>query len=463
MSAPIIEVSHVTKEFQLGQVRSLKQTAIDAFLTLRGEAVRERTPFRALDDVDFQVAQGEVLGIIGHNGAGKSTLLKIIAGISNPSRGRVAVRGKVAPLIEVGAGLVPDLTGRENIFVNASILGMSRLEIKKKFDDIVAFSELEEFIDTPIKRYSSGMQVRLGFSIATSIEAEILIVDEVLAVGDLAFQRRCFDRMERMIKGDGRTVLLVSHNIRQVERICKRALLLEHGRIERDGLPPQVCDELYRRSERLSRHTTESKFRGKRRQSSGEIELGDVRILGPDGNPVAEIPLGGAVTIRASYTVHAMLRQPVFGIGIHTPDFLYLATTYSDSQLNCDQIAPGAYEISLSIPRFPFLPGVYCVRVGVALGHLYSTAFYAENVASFQVVTSSVRWAEAMRDGFLPLDGTWRLEGAPGAEQLDDRNVQDSGRTIRCGRPGPRHGFLEVHHSLTRPHHCSRRHQGVLI
>jgi lipopolysaccharide transport system ATP-binding protein len=422
----IIEVNHVIKEFQLGQLHSLKQSALDAIARLRGHPVPERAPFKALDDVDFTVEQGEVLGIIGHNGAGKSTLLKLLAGISKPTRGKVAVRGKVAPLIEVGAGLVPDLTGRENIYLNAIILGMKRAEVARKFDDIVAFAELEEFIDTPIKRYSSGMQVRLGFSIATSVQAEMLIIDEVLAVGDLAFQRKCFDRMEDMINRDGRTVILVSHNIRQIERICKRAILLDHGRIQADGLPPQVCDEFYRRSERLSRHAADKKARVGRWQSSGEIDLGEVAVLGADHVPLSQITLGGALTIHVSYRVNTALTRPVFGIGIHTPDFLYLATTYSDSKLSGDYLAPGRYELSLHIPRFPFLPGVYCVRVGVALGKLYSTAFYAENVASFQVTAPSVLWAEAIREGFVPLEGQWALEPVANDEGPPSAGGEDS-------------------------------------
>src|SRR3569832_1092805 len=196
----IIEVNHVTKEFRLGALRSAKQSMLDTLARLRGQPVQERPLFKALNEVDFKVEEGEVLGIIGHTGAGKSTLLKMLANISTPTRGSVKVKGKVAPLIEVGAGLVPDLTGRENIYLNGAILGMPKAEIRKKFDDIVAFAELEEFIDTPIKRYSSGMQVRLGFSIATSVAADILIVDEVLAVGVLVFLCLCFVRLEDMIK-----------------------------------------------------------------------------------------------------------------------------------------------------------------------------------------------------------------------------------------------------------------------
>ncbi|MDE2146252.1 MAG: ABC transporter ATP-binding protein, partial [Burkholderiales bacterium] len=190
MTQPIIEVDHVTKEFRLGQLTGLGQSLRNGLSRLRGLPVAERAPFKALDDVNFSVQPGEVLGIIGHNGAGKSTLLKTLAGISQPTHGKVRVNGRVAPLIEVGAGLVPDMTGRENVFLNATILGMKRQEIKRKFDEIVEFAEMSSFIDTPVKRYSSGMQVRLGFAIATAVEADVLIVDEVLAVGDLAFQRK---------------------------------------------------------------------------------------------------------------------------------------------------------------------------------------------------------------------------------------------------------------------------------
>ena len=211
---PIIQLNHVSKDYRLGTLTSLKDSVRNTVRRLRGQPVKKRAAFRALDDMDFSIEQGEVVGIIGNNGAGKSTLLKLLAKVTTPTAGHVAVNGKVAPLIEVGAGLVPDLTGRENVFLNATILGISRADIAARFDEIVAFSELESFIDTPIKRYSSGMKIRLAFAIATSVEAEILIIDEVLAVGDLAFQRKCFERMEDLIKGRGNTVLIVSHNIR---------------------------------------------------------------------------------------------------------------------------------------------------------------------------------------------------------------------------------------------------------
>jgi len=252
----IIEVDHVTKAFQLGQLTSLTQSMRNGVNRMLGRPSAERAPFKALNDVCFSVQQGEVVGLIGHNGAGKSTLLKLLARISEPTAGQVRVRGRVAPLIEVGAGLVAEMTGRENIFLNAAILGMKRAEIQRKFDDIVGFAELEEFIDTPVKRYSSGMQVRLGFAIATAVESEVLIVDEVLAVGDLSFQQKCIERMEGLIRGAGRTVLIVGHNIRQIERLCSRVLLLDHGRLVDDGAPKDVCGKFFSdtQTRNLARH-----------------------------------------------------------------------------------------------------------------------------------------------------------------------------------------------------------------
>jgi lipopolysaccharide transport system ATP-binding protein len=206
---------------------------------LRGQMVvngQETEEFWALRDVSFEVKQGEVVGIIGRNGAGKSTLLKILSRITEPTKGRVALRGRVASLLEVGTGFHPELTGRENIFLNGAILGMTRAEIKRKFDEIVAFAEVEKFLDTPVKRYSSGMYVRLAFAVAAHLEPEILVIDEVLAVGDAEFQKKCIGKMGQ-VASQGRTILFVSHNMSAVQSICGRAILLVHGRAESDGEP----------------------------------------------------------------------------------------------------------------------------------------------------------------------------------------------------------------------------------
>ncbi len=417
---PIVEVDHVTKEFQLGQLRSLKQTVLDAAARLRGHPVPERAPFKALNDVTFKVDRGEVLGIIGQNGAGKSTLLKLLAGISKQTSGTVVVNGKVAPLIEVGAGLVPDLTGRENIRLNATILGLKKAEIAGKFDDIVAFAELQEFIDTPIKRYSSGMQVRLGFAIATSVESDILIVDEVLAVGDLAFQRKCFDRMEELIKEQGRTVLLVSHNIRQVERICTRAILLDHGKIVANDDPRTVCNLFYERSEAKIR----SQLRMNRVRpgaakhiNSGEVVLLKAAILDHTGAETDSVPHGSDITVSVLFKANTQLNNPMFGVGFHTPDFLYLATKDSEDHVKVSRIQPGLFSLRCRITKFPLLAGIYALRIGVGVGNLASTVFYAENVLQFQVRPDGKSREQTMREGFISLDTGWHVQEEPGSAE----------------------------------------------
>jgi lipopolysaccharide transport system ATP-binding protein len=433
----IIEVNHVSKEYRLGQLQSLKQSLQNALSRLRGHRVPSPTPFKALDDVDFKVEEGEVLGIIGENGAGKSTLLKLLAGISVPTHGSVSVPSSVAPLIEVGAGMVPDLTGRENIYLNAVILGMRRAEITRKFDDIVAFAELEEFIDTPIKRYSSGMQVRLGFSVATTMDSNILIVDEVLAVGDLAFQRKCFDRMEDMIRRQGKTVLLVSHNIRQVERICNRVLLLDHGKIVADGKPKEICDLFYERSDARiktqARHFR-NKSSGSVQQGSGEIKLLSATLLDASGAPVEKIEPDAEVTIKLVFEASSEVHKPTFGVGIHTTDLIFLATRNSENELALDTLSAGVFSILFHVTKFPFLSGVYSLRVGVSVGELRSTALYAEGVIQFQVESAGLNRARTMNEGFVPLDGRWELDAR--TSQVKDTRLRE--------KPAARSGTVQT-------------------
>lgn len=409
----IIEVNHLTKEFRLGQLQTMKRGFQRMIALMNGRQPPSSQNFKALDDVDFKIEEGEVVGIIGQNGAGKSTLLKILSRITVPSKGSVTVRGKVAPLIEVGAGLVGELTGRENIFLNAAILGMPKKEIKRKFDEIVAFSELENFLDTPIKRYSSGMALRLAFSVATSVDADILIVDEALAVGDLAFQRKCFDRMEELIKRRNKTVLLVSHNVRQVERLCTRAMLLDRGTILADGKASDTCNLFYERSdEKIKRNADAALKLARQYMTSGEVELLDVQMLDKSGSPITLVTYDTDVTVTLKYRVNVELLKPVFGLGVHTPDFVYLATDHSDGSMQSVKMAPGLYDIKCRIKRFPFLPGVYALKVGVATGDFVSTVFYAENVFFFRVALGAGKRTQAMQEGVISLDTEWSGAGA---------------------------------------------------
>ena len=384
----IIEVDHLTKEYRLGALHGLKQTLLNTASRLTGKQVEERPLFKALDDVSFFVEQGEVVGIIGHNGAGKSTLLKMLAKISNPTSGSVKVNGRIAPLIEVGAGFVPDFTGRENVYLNGAILGMSRQEVDRKFDEIVGFAEMEEFIDTPVKRYSTGMQVKLAFAVATSIESEILIVDEVLAVGDLAFQRKCFDRMEDIIRRQGRTVLLVSHNIRQVERMCSRVMLMSHGTILQDGEPHTTCDRFYQ----LSNQTIcdqKAKDISKRIISSGEIQNVEVGVLDSQGNITDSLTEGNALRIRIRFTLNQPLSNPEFHIGTHTTDFVYLTGESTAVLGQRHEFPAGDHEIEQLIPVYPLVPGTYGIRFAV-IDQCGRVVFHGESLRFFNIKAKSM-------------------------------------------------------------------------
>ncbi len=407
----IIEVNDVVKRYKLGQSHNIRQSLKRLF---GGDSGATKNAFNALDGVNFKVEAGEVLGIIGTNGAGKSTLLKVLSGITVPTTGSMIARGRVAPLIEVGAGLIADLTGRENVYLTGVILGMSVKEIKRKFDDIVAFAELEQFIDTPIKRYSSGMAIRLGFAIATAVDSDILIVDEVLAVGDIAFQRKCFDRIEDIIKKQGKTILLVSHNIRQVERLCTRTLLLDHGRILLNGETRDVCRHFFERTNARVRDNANAAA-AKNVDAAGVVkdQWPDVKLIGIDvldahGRPTHAVTFRSDVVVEIRLRTSMVMRDPVFGIGVHTSDMLYLATHHSDVQLPIGDFEPGDHTIRCVLRRLPLTPGVYSLRFGISEGAGATTAFYAENLVHFQVTTAgSTEAPPPNAEGFFALEAEW--------------------------------------------------------
>jgi lipopolysaccharide transport system ATP-binding protein len=414
MATPIIQVEHLTKEFRLGQLTSLGQSLRNTADRLLGRPASERAPFKALDDVSFSVEPGEVVGIVGHNGAGKSTLLKMLAGISQATRGSVRVHGWVAPLIEVGAGLVPDMTGRENVFLNAAILGMRRAEIKRKFDEIVAFAEMDEFIDTPIKRYSSGMQVKLGFAIATAVDADILIVDEVLAVGDLAFQRKCYDRIESFVRAGDRTLLLVSHNLRQIERLCSRVLLMNHGQLQADGSPKSVCEAFLQQSNAKivsDRRTANGKY-----ESSGEIgavvvEVRDALMTMPASTVVS----GNDIVVEVGFDALVPLSGVTFTVGIHTTDLFFIAVSSSDTTLALAEIGHGKNSLTCRFTGLALTPGAYAITFGVESGHTSAPIFRTDNVVTFQVVSDvSYNTPASESFGVLRTETSWRLSAGEG-------------------------------------------------
>ena len=416
-----IEVSHLTKEYRLGAMQSLKQTAANAGARLLGRKVAQTPLFKALDDVSFTVEPGEVVGIIGHNGAGKSTLLKLLSRISTPTSGSVKVNGRIAPLIEVGAGFVGDFTGRENVYLNGAILGMPKAEIDRKFEEIVDFAEMAQFIDTPVKRYSSGMQVKLAFAVATSIESEILIVDEVLAVGDLAFQRKCFDRMETLIKREQRTVLLVSHNIRQVERLCSRVIVMDHGRSVLDAKPQEGCNYFYSLSEhQIVANTNAARLKAPSgRSGQSPLELETATLLDSRGQVVEELIYGAPYTFRLVFRADEPIADFDIGLGIHTPDMLYLAVDdlilSPSGPCSCEA---GRFSVEYRVATNKILPGTYAFRVGVSIADADIVLYYGEDLANFRIVPGQLSMTRIRGQGFFMLDGDWTIEPISDTKEL---------------------------------------------
>ena len=317
MGRPIIDVCGVSKAYRLGAIgaTSLKDEMQRLWARARqGSAAPNQgtKEFWALRDVSFDVQPGEVVGIIGKNGAGKSTLLKILSRITQQTAGEITLRGRVASLLEVGTGFHPDLTGRENIFLNGAILGMTKAEIRRKFDEIVAFAEVEQFIDTPVKRYSSGMYVRLAFAVAAHLEPEILIVDEVLAVGDAAFQQKCLGKMNQVAGREGRTVLFVSHNMGAVQSLCGRAVWLDAGQVERQGPTAEVIGSYLQTVMALQDVPLGDRTD---RTGDGSARMTEVRVESTDLGPLIRPTSRLKITIR--YNSRERLRAAKFLIGIY--------------------------------------------------------------------------------------------------------------------------------------------------
>jgi ABC-type polysaccharide/polyol phosphate transport system ATPase subunit len=307
MSPNVLEVSHLTKSFRLHHE---KTNSLKGLIVARG---RNRfDEFTALDDISFTVGEGEVFGVIGHNGSGKSTLLKCMAGILVPNSGTVAVHRRMSALLELGAGFHPELSGRENVFLNAAILGMGRKAIASRFDDIVEFSGLENFIDSPVKTYSSGMYVRLAFAVAINVDPELLIIDEILAVGDVTFQQKCMEKFVDF-RNQGRTIILVTHAMNSVRDMCDRAIWLDHGKLVAEGDPAELV-EAY--TERMLGTRTD-RGDGSIRRGSGEIQIERVEMFANgETTPVKRFRTGDAVTIRLFFHAAKPVPRPVFGIAI---------------------------------------------------------------------------------------------------------------------------------------------------
>jgi len=403
-----IHADRISKRFRLGTLGEHQRLTEALTKSLRrwisrdGIATSESKEFWALREVNFRIAQGEVVGIIGHNGAGKSTLLKILSRIVTPTSGRVGVRGRVGSLLEVGTGFHPELTGRENIFLNGAILGMKRSEIRQRFDQIVAFAEVEKFLDTPVKRYSSGMTVRLGFSVAAHMEPDVLIIDEVLSVGDQAFQNRCMGKASEL-GSQGRTILVVSHNLAAIANICTRAMLLDHGTIAVDGTPQQAI-ELYLQGMRADRGIAQ--WEAESGPGSSEIRLRSVSVRNAGSEkPASSVAIDQPIRIEITYDV--LQDNTINAVQIHLKDengvFILSSGNAPSMSIAPDvtfskPIQRGTYTTACELPANFLNDSRYVVSVllGPELG---KPTIACESVLAFSVTDTG-----AMRKEFL---GSW--------------------------------------------------------
>jgi lipopolysaccharide transport system ATP-binding protein len=403
MSDPVISVENLSKRYIIGHQRSkddglrhLIEDAVRAPLrwlrSRREQKKQQREEFWALKDVSFEVKQGEVLGIIGRNGAGKSTLLKILSRITEPTSGRISIDGRVASLLEVGTGFHQELTGRENIFLNGAILGMTRLEIKRKFDEIVAFSEIEQFLDTPVKRYSSGMYVRLAFAVAAHLEPEILIVDEVLAVGDTEFQKKCLGKMQDVSTNEGRTVLFVSHSMLAVQKLCTKGLLFEKGSIRAAGPINDIIADY------TSTGATDVYSNLK---PNGQPQIVAARILTP--SPRTDTPL----EVMIEWILPEDIRGVKVGIGFNTSEGQRVFDCSPEDLGLRSPDRKGRYKATFKVPPNTFMARHYGISIGLWRN---STLFDHPNPAlnfSVEPSPSGPYSHEGTRDGLVNVNCDW--------------------------------------------------------
>lgn len=413
MEQPVVKIQNVSKKYRIGGLHpgymTFREMIGDLFaaplrrLRNGGDSHQE---LWALTDVNLEVRQGEPIGIIGHNGAGKSTLLKILSRITKPTRGQVEILGRIGSLLEVGTGFHPDLTGRENVYLNGAILGMRRAEIDRKFDEIVAFAELEKFIETPVKFYSSGMYVRLAFSVAAHLEPEILIMDEVLAVGDAAFQQKCLDKMHS-IRQRGHTIFFVSHNMPAVTRLCKRVILLEGGRVRADGEPHSVVNE-YISSTRESGAAREW-VDGAEAPGDSVVRLRSVRVCNERGETTAAIDVRRPLRIEVTYDVldagHVLLPT----LELYNEHGTEVFSTHDTGEVWRRRERPiGRYISSVTIPGNLLAEGSLTAHVSV-MSHFPATILHARetNAVAFQVIDS--QQGDTARGDYLgPMPGVVR-------------------------------------------------------
>jgi len=387
-----IVVDRVSRRFR---VRAQEQR------TLKELVIRGRPKARevwALQDVSFQVDSGHAVGLVGRNGSGKTTLLRLLCGIVKPTTGRVAVGGRVGALLELGAGFQPDFSGRDNVYLSGSIYGLSRADVRRHFDEIVAFAELEKSIDLPVRTYSSGMQMRLGFAIAAHLEAEVLLLDEVFAVGDEEFQRKCFGRIFEF-KQSGGTIVFVSHDASSVERLCERAILLKSGRVEFDGATHDAIVAYHRQL--AGERDPEERGAGLREWGSGEARIVSARLVGPDGEDRAQFLAGEPFSLRLRIEAEKELPPPRLTYELRDASSLLLSSGAADTaELGWD----GACDVRFDAPELPLQDGRFSLRFGLTDAAGDALYHWLDDALSFVV------YPDGEESGLVRIEGRWTRE-----------------------------------------------------
>lgn len=366
MSAPVIKVENLSKKYELTHNTRSSDSLVSAFskglvsmFAPKGSG-SSKEEFWALRDINFEIQQGDRVGIIGRNGAGKSTLLKVLSRIVKPTSGRIEFLGRMASLLEVGTGFHGDLTGRENIYLNGSILGMTRTEIDSRFDEIVAFSEVEKFLDTPVKRYSSGMYVRLAFAVAAHLESEILIVDEVLAVGDAAFQKKCLGKMNDISNQQGRTILFVSHSMQAVQKLCNSGVFLQKGRLVEQGSIDTIVNHYL-----LSGEGSQAVYEIPKPKEVSNGYATRLSIENLKAVPLNEIPVGSDWQVRVHFKLLKPTEHFIMGLGVVSAYDIPLRTSWSEAS----DLGAGEYEMVFDLSDVMFTSGLYKLVVGLSSNH----------------------------------------------------------------------------------------------
>lgn len=409
MAKLALRVENISKSYRLGSLQpyqTLRDSIVDLFRK-RPEKRGDESEYWALRDVSFELKEGEVLGIVGRNGAGKSTLLKVLSRITTPNAGKIELYGRIGALLEVGTGFHPELTGRENIYMNGILLGMKRREVQRKFDQIVDFSGVEEFLETPVKRYSSGMRVRLGFAVAAHLEPEILIVDEVLAVGDAEFQRKCLGRMNE-VASEGRTVLYVSHQMDSVLGLCNRAIWLDKGQLRLDGRPETVVKEYLGNG--AAAESTSDLSKAQMRDGSGAARLTSIKVAGQEGAPPT---CGGPLSFRVRWESTGAARG-TWVVRVVIRDQLDRVITILDNELSGDDLDQSGdkCEAICDVERMPLVPSIYYADVSIWSGRVRHDRILRALV--FEVLPGGFfKTGVIMSPGIVCVDHHWKFH--PGA------------------------------------------------